>query len=826
MLYPQRNPSSYPSTVENGFNTGPPPTFGNQSLPPLVEHQEEAMFEQIQEMIDSAPTPPPTPPPSPHVPSLSSSHHSSHPVSPNAISPSNHLSDDKETLEREILELTLMVATKPRGDLEESDLSFGSEDEGLVPDMDEEKDMNIMSIGEKQLATLYTEDIATVRSNDISTAIKIDTFRVEESSSPLPLSPITEVSSDGEVQRAQEDPFSPVHHASLPVTPPPPLPELTEDPEDTLDKELNELMKFSGMTAMKTKLPTTPPYDKRARPLSDIVTPPPMFDSPPPPKPTSAAPKRVVKRPAPPPPKPKPKHQETASPVPASQEPTSPSPRQQSPSPPQQEPASPSPTQQEPASPSPPPQLEETKEEEAEVVEESALTPPLASSTSHELFQPIQRPESPDLLAQMQQELASSKRDSNFTKPLENPTYNAQPERKKNAPYDYNYPRQPARPLRAGPDADSQTPLEKATALLPQNVQSPPPNTLPLSSPSSGGQQTQDTRTPGLMEVVGDIKIHRVVKTRWTPKSSSTEPSPAQTPENQPTPTHYPYKDRSATLPNVYRQQNGISPASVGGDDKTNGKPAFGMSSVVVARGIGSGRGIGIASNPNRASQPVPATYQHYQQQQANGRQPPLNSKPAQPWKSQEELRIHQIKPGLTHQHQQPQARVQRLPSAPADYKVQKSRSLPRGTMEDWKQNRSKTWVATGGRGRTKDGVQAAYLIQANSPYDLCSRCHQPLGQGAIVTIPSVKTQYHTKCFVCRVCRSSLSTGGQSTTVMIKGMQPHCPYCVSSDNGKIFQLAHLRTPMPSGLPNLSIAPRAPRALRTFHTLEPVVYNSS
>ena len=442
MLYPQRNPPSYPP-MENGFattttttTTGPPPTFGNQSLPPLVEHQEEAMFEQIQEMIESAPSPPPSPPPSPQAPpSLPSSHHSSHPVSP--VSPSNQLQDDKETLQREIQELTLMEANKPKGELVESDLSLGSEDEGLVPDMDEEKDKNIMSVARKQPSTLYTEDIVQtpkVRENDISTAIKIDTFRVEESSSPLPLSPITEVSSDGESQRVQDHAISPV--ANLSVSPAPPPPQPTEDPEETLDKELNELMKFSGtvVAERKSKSPTTPTHEKGARPLSDIVTPPPMFDSPPPPKPTSAAPKRVVKRPAPPPPKLKAKQEPAAEEEEREETPMTPV----------------------------TPEIPETPEktQPADKDEDDDAFAPPTSSSAQELFQPIQRPKSPDLLAQIQQ-LAYTKSiapESNVgtaaagAKSLGSPIRSAQPEKKKNEPYTFNVPRQPPQPARVETD--------------------------------------------------------------------------------------------------------------------------------------------------------------------------------------------------------------------------------------------------------------------------------------------------------------------------------------------------------------------------------------
>ena len=805
-LYPQRSAGALP--VENGLNIGPPPTFGSEPLPPLVEHQEEAMFEKIQEMMDSAHSPHSSSPPPPATSALSSSQASSHPISPFTISP-NQLSDDKETIERELQELKDMEANKPEETLE---LSFSiSDDEGSTQ---EEVD-----VGTKEY----------VKGVDNSVAIKIDSFRVEETNSPLPLSPITEVSSEVEVNQIHVVATSPVHVVTSPehisplehvtsspkhvisspehvisspehvvsspehvasspeyvrvvsspenvasspenivsspehvnsslkrdVSSPDSSPS-SEDPMDTLDRELNDLLKFSEEAAARRASVEQTSSRKNSTTPSDIVTPPPMFDTSVPPKPTTEAPKRVVKRAAPPPPKPKPKPVAASTVIPDG-----------------------------PAN---------NVVEVSEVNSEESKTPPV----EHEAFLPTpyqqQRSESPDLVTQMEALAYSKSITSDISSmPVSIPTTSASTQQQSYQPKAFSTQTNgvTSKPLSTStpqqPPSPEKTFTTQSNGSIPGQLQLQAqvlPNTSPqhygdvgTKTPTSPSADT--TNTPRLMEVLGDIKIHRVVKTRWTPKSngSSAEPSPAQTPDQQPqslptpqqssqTPSSH-FSSRAATLPsNVRRQQNGMGqyPAyNRNGNVSTGGSKPVGISSGthVVARGLGS-NGTGL----NRYSQPNP-----YNMQRSG----------TMPWRSQEELRFHSTQP--------PHMRSQRLASTPdgsRDYRVQKTMSMPRGSMEDWKSSRtnSTTTSTAGGRERQVDGYQVAYTVPPSSPYDLCSRCHQPLGQGVVLSVPKIRTQYHTKCFVCRVCRGPLSQGGQSTTVLMKNMQPHCQYCVSSENGK------------------------------------------
>ena len=744
LLYPHRGP------IENG-HSGPPTTFGTAPLPPLVEHQEEALFEQFQEMIDSAPSPPPTPPASPQAqPSLPSSN-SSHPVTPLTVSPSNQLQDDKETIEREIEELALMAATKPTM---EDTLSFSaSENEEEVTGdwtsshMDDHTRGQQLNSDEETLGPVELE-------NENSIAIKYDAFRVEESNSPLPLSPITEVSPDAEMS-TDADTQADISAAS----PPPP-----DDPAEMLDKELDDLLNFSGSTGKTGNTPqaegnvpqeegglpqaeenVTPTQNEELTPSDAIVTPPPMFDSPPPPKPKTEAPKRVAKRPAPPPPKPKPKPEATPA--------TAPQP------------------------------LEEEEAPVESSVDSSSPPPPVNGMLSDD---PFQRSQSPDLVTQMQ-ELAYSKSITSSADWGVLQVKPATPDQAKPNTYD--------------PFRYSQGQLAQRTMSLPRNMptaslnQSPyhqnqaakfPPQSLAISSngPTSTLNNTEQA-TPKLVEVLGDIKIQQVRKKRWTPKSSSAEPSPVQTPEHL-------LQSRSATLPNVY---NGYGYSSNGGGQTGQG---IGMPSVVMAKGIGAGIGrpAGMGGQNQNKFQPIPARGNPYQQtmqqqqqqmqsQQMQSQQMQSQQMPAQQsWKSQEELR--QL--GTYNQQRGNQYARQRLSSTPEgtrDYRVQKSMSLPRGYDSRMNGNRANTIAGNRGGATSVDGYQVAYTTQVNNPHDLCSRCHQPLGQGSVLTLPGLRTVYHVKCFVCRVCRSALSQGGQSTSVMIKNRQPHCRFCVSGENGKL-----------------------------------------
>ena len=715
LLYPQRNNALH--TNDNGLGNGPPPSFGKEPLPTLVEHQEEALFEQFQEMLESAPPPHDSPslsPPS-HTPtfspqSLPSPSHSSPPpkMSPSPLSPSNHLQDDRESIEREIKELAMMEANSPMAQDGSS-----SEEEGAF-------DSKHMQKPKKTIVS------------DNPVAIKVNSFQAKETSSPSPiLSPRPEIPTVALVDHIKAA-SSPEDNTK--TTTSPPVIESDEASDSSLDKQLKELLSFSqsgiNAEAPLPKLVTTPPSGEVVTPLpDDVVTPPPMFDSPPPPKPKSVAPKRPVKRPAPPPPKPKPKPVSTPKDKPNEIE-----------------------TSPKPVSPIASDLVSKPAESENTTVNGNLSS----TSDTQEAFmaKPIQRSDSPDLVTQMQQ-LAYSKTVSDSVLSSQSNSMNISTNREQDLG------------MLAQKDSEKNSSLSKQQNYQPRGilneVQYSPqekhtrPENIPLSS--------NDSTTPVFataksiqnvsqdVEIVGNIKIQRVQKTRWTPKSSSTGTSPAQTPDYQ---GFYMNQSQgmSATLPSAHRQaslQNGksqYSPERINRYDKS--------STVGGIRGIGGGaRGIR-PDQHKRYSQPM--AQQFKQQKQQN-------------WRSQEELRpLNQ------------QVRKQRLASTPEDYRVQKTMSLPRGTTEDWRKNRANTWAP---KDRVKDGYQVAYLSQASSPYDLCSRCHQALGQGSILAIPAIKTQYHPKCFVCRVCRGQLSQGGQSTTVMMKNLQPHCRFCISTDNGEI-----------------------------------------
>ena len=609
-MYPQRNVGTYP--IENGVATGPPTIFGREPLPPLVEHQEEDLFEQIQEMIEAVPPPTISPPPSsslslqapPSVHSLSLN--SSHPTS---SSPINQLHNDKESIEQEIQELMMIEAMQKK----------------LVHDNSPNGELDMVQVDCKQ-----------------QSAIKVDSFRVEESTSPQPLMLVT------------KNP----HTADIPSSQPT-LQKIM--PEDVLEEQLNELMKFSESINKEEEV-VVPDL---------IVTPPPMFDSPPPPMPTSAAPKRVAKRPAPPPPPPKPKLASTSKP-------------------------------------------EEI--ESVEIDSDPEADSPLLNSL---------RSDSPDLVTQMQ-ELAYSKRIVPLpveTKPIIPGNEVSNSSSNLDSQSDQGVPKK-----------------EEPPVFLPQSM---PPR---IHTPTSFDRTVKST-THYDIEVLGDIKIHRVQKTRWRPKSAPTETfTSIQSPDKE---------QEADTLPISSSMQNGESPETGGAGTvpSVTDSPI-----VVVARGIGNGVIGGIPQDKKNISSYQSQTLPHQQ-----------------PWKSQEELRIN------THQPKgnQQMNRTQRLASAPVDYTGKKSLSLTRGAMEERRKNYSNTWAAN-----DRDGYLVAYATQAINIHDLCSRCHQPLGHGNILAIPELKTQYHVQCLACHVCKVVLSQDGQNVRVMMKSMRPHCRFCVSTDSGE------------------------------------------
>ena len=85
-----------------------------------------------------------------------------------------------------------------------------------------------------------------------------------------------------------------------------------------------------------------------------------------------------------------------------------------------------------------------------------------------------------------------------------------------------------------------------------------------------------------------------------------------------------------------------------------------------------------------------------------------------------------------------------------------------------------------------QDGLQQAFLVRPADPHLPCSLCRRPIGiQPPLVAIPGLHLHFHPQCFVCPVCHTYLIPigGHTSTTVMVRGMRPHCPYCTSNTQG-------------------------------------------
>ena len=85
-----------------------------------------------------------------------------------------------------------------------------------------------------------------------------------------------------------------------------------------------------------------------------------------------------------------------------------------------------------------------------------------------------------------------------------------------------------------------------------------------------------------------------------------------------------------------------------------------------------------------------------------------------------------------------------------------------------------------------QDGLQQAFLVRPADPQLPCSLCRRPVGlQHPLIAIPGLHLHFHPQCFVCPVCHTYLvpSAGHTSTTVMVRGLKPHCPYCTSNAQG-------------------------------------------
>ena len=313
----------------------------------------------------------------------------------------------------------------------------------------------------------------------------------------------------------------------------------------------------------------------------------------------------------------------------------------------------------------------------------------------------------------------------------------------------------------------------------------PPPPTSPPPSDNKPSTPLKvreiGTVSPEDIEIFGDLKISCVEKKRWTPKGSDVT-SPALTPEQ------HLAKHLSQSTPQQRTTPLNHTPIS------TNHTPISGRYSQPEYMRHD------LPSNNLKRDDPmarISASTYHLPQHQMNSVQAVTPVKRTQ-WKSQEELRIRsvqQVKQSPPSAKQPQHASAYRQQSTPVgtgyasstmqhshqQQQLQKALSLPRGKMMDtWKKNRSNTW-AVRGRNRT-EGPQIAYAVHANSPQELCSKCHGPLGTGIVMAVPGPKSQYHVQCFVCRSCHTPLVRGPQNTTVVIKNLQPHCGFCASNTN--------------------------------------------
>ena len=366
---------------------------------------------------------------------------------------------------------------------------------------------------------------------------------------------------------------------------------------------------------------------------------------------------------------------------------------------------------------------------------------------------------------------------------------------------------------------------------LSSETSSTPPKPSFLMLCSKDLQDIRPVTPEEAAEVLGDIKIHRVQRTRWTPKGSKTEVlSPLQISEQQsrhfkrhqepfnPVQTSRPVsepmlqsmapllqqsslpqfdhlmskssppRDRSVTLPRGYggsRNQNSNQAytqaySNQAGNPKSPPRSAD-YHSYLQRRTI----------DPAEMTRPQQQTQEDWDKWRLKQQQEETRKK-QQEWKSHEELRSnHQVfKQALSqnqrNEHQwKSQEEIRHKKQAPLmkqNTQPSEASSFHNGSS-DWRTVRSQTWS---NRSRVKDGPHAAYAVRASGQHELCSRCHKSLS-GSILCVPALKMQFHLQCFTCRVCRSALSRGAQNTTVMVKNMQIHCRFCLSSDQGKSLQ---------------------------------------
>ena len=737
------------------YRRGPPPTVGTQPLPPLVEHQEESVLEQINELLESTPIPPPhssspSPPPSPPTPTVSPPHLFSAKQNVEAT----ELQDDRETIERELQELALMELAKP-------------------PEQSEEE-LSLASSG-KQSGQLQAtaEEVSAALKQDTST--RTDELNLkEESARPSKPSQDAQPSQPSQVGNdAQPSQPSQVGHDAQPSV------YNINDADEELEAQLQELLKLSEM------------------PNKDIVSMT-LLESPPPPLPQMEAPKR----------------QKTDSPPT-----TRPKPVRKAPSPPKQKPSKKAsskkneesilsqktrlPNQTEVAAPkvskvqpddSPPvvakkepPKSQPVEVEEAAKSVDIKQQPQVKSPTDRKLvFTPPPPPTSPPSSPPPSEESKSS---TEQMKPIAMDSIPA------------------ASAVRVTPVSSDGTPSKPASVSTPKTPTTPV-QSMSTQSDSSYHKEEMRTLTSDDVEVIGGMKISRVQRTKWTPKGSLTEfVTPPRTPTKGPfqeqIQQHYSYPMQDGDGPEPTVMRHGSSETQ-----KTSKKPESYQRYSMPERAL---QGIE-EDKTNRSMYPVsqqiaPERPQQYRtqwksqeelcikQQQQNhvGQQPPLRKTPPQQHhqqKYQQQQQQPQYTPNRPTTHQADTYRQSSVPNGHMATASYKSTTLPRNRQEDWRVNRSNTWSAVDRSSR--DGPQPAYAVKAGNPYELCSRCHQMLGGGPVMAIPGAKTQYHLQCFVCRMCRNPLvGTVPKNTLVIIKSRHPHCHRCVSNNKGILYILFNL-----------------------------------
>ena len=777
------------------YPRGPPPTVGSRPLPPLVEHQEEAVLEQINEMLESTPIPPPqssspSPPPSPPTPTLSPPHSFSERV-PTTRGGSKggtaQLHNDRESIERELEELTLMEMAK-------------------LQEQSEEESSLASSSGKHSSSQQMATESPPVSAKQGSTA-KFDYSKMEQTV-PAPAQASSSEAASLGVKKTKE----------------------LEDDKD-LEAHLQELLQFNEMS------------NKDIMSLSPL-------ESPPPPLPQAEAPKRQTVQQT--------EAKKSSSPPPA----TRPKPARKAPSPPKQKPTKKGASSKTNASEESilsqktklpvqktevKPQLQDLGNVETDGISEASSqepTPPVVREQKQSEKEQVEIAQTMDVSFKKEEkpvervELVKREEPVELEEPVKR-------EEVVKSPTDHRLVFTPPPPPTTPPTSPPPTEENKSsnewkivdttmtteappTATVVQQLSSTDPTTPSQPTPTlatlystplqskhvkserSYYKEEMRSQTSEDIEIIGEMKVSRVQRMKWTPKGSLVEvvtspTAPPKGPFQDQIQQHYSYpmQDEDAMFQprsgdtqkatkraDAYQRYSHPPPAErtppIGREDRSNkSKSMYQMSY-------------------NMQQAPPPQVTSPEKQRQAQ-------------WKSQEELRIQHNQQQLNHyppagqqaatgyqqkhQYRPQQAQHQYTPAGGqhaqhnAGYRQTsvpnghmggsyQSASLPRSRNEDWRVNRSNTWSAVDRHG-AKDGPQAAYAVKAGNPYELCSRCHQMLGGGPVMAIPGAKTQYHLQCFVCRMCRSPLvGTVPKNTLVIMKSRHPHCHRCMANNKGE------------------------------------------